>query len=245
MFHLRIGAVVGTAFALDVDGKQYLVTARHLAEMLGPQSPLKLFHERIWKPLRSDVAGHGKGEIDISVLATDQLLASPELTLPADHQFIYGQEVFFLGYPYGWWGDVGDFLRGYPLPFVKRGIVSCIEFGPGKESRVYLDGHNNRGFSGGPVVFPDPANRSILKVGAVISGYRYTEEIVYGGGQAVGTYQYNTGLSSRTGSTMPSPLRERTPSALTSARMSSPNHTLQPTGAASSELDAPAAQRGR
>ena len=59
---------------------------------------------------------------------------------------------------------------------------------------VILDGHNNRGFSGGPVVFTEP-NRNEFKVAAIISGYLPVEEPVHGGAEDADLwYQYNTGL---------------------------------------------------
>ena len=52
------------------------------------------------------------------------------------------------------------------MPFVKRVTVSTL-FG-----RPYLlDGHNNPGFSGGPVVFCPPARKE-FQVAAVVSAYR-------------------------------------------------------------------------
>ena len=58
----------------------------------------------------------------------------------------------------------------------------------------FLDGHNNPGFSGGPVVFKEP-NKNEFKVALVISGYRYTHEPIFIGDQQVPlAYHYNTGI---------------------------------------------------
>ena len=58
------------------------------------------------------------------------------------------------------------------MPFVKKGIVSCMS-----GSRIFLDGHNNPGFSGGPVVFAK-ANGLDYKIGGVISGYKASKNPV-------------------------------------------------------------------
>ena len=76
------------------------------------------------------------------------------------------QQAFFLGFPYG----IGDrFLKetGHPVAFVKRVTVSTLFGKP-----YLLDGHNNPGFSGGPVVFCPPGRKE-FQVAAVVSGYRW------------------------------------------------------------------------
>ena len=58
--------------------------------------------------------------------------------------------------------------RELPVPFVKAGIVSAMITGPA--SRIYIDAHGNRGFSGGPVVFA-PNGKSVgeLRVAGIVS----------------------------------------------------------------------------
>ena len=112
--------------------------------------------------------GHASGEVDISVLAPfERLTPTRPLPLPASSEgLVYGQEAFFLGFPYG----IGDrFLRetGHPVPFVKRVTVSTLFGKP-----YLLDGHNNPGFSGGPVVFCSPGRKE-FQVASVVSGYRW------------------------------------------------------------------------
>ena len=101
----------------------------------------------------------------------------------------YGQDVYFLGFPYGYLGRYHFGPQGYPLPFVKKATLSLFD---GKT--FLLDGHNNPGFSGGPVVFTEPFKHN-YKVAAVVSGYRAVEEPVFADGVASGlTYSYNTGI---------------------------------------------------
>ena len=63
-------------------------------------------------------------------------------------------------------GGFGLKETGHPVPFVKRVTVSTLFGKP-----YFLDGHNNPGFSGGPVVFCPPARKE-FQVAAVVSGYR-------------------------------------------------------------------------
>lgn len=190
VFRIRCGVGSGTAFALDIDGKQYLVTAKHV--LAGAPSPLRIdvFSNGNWADLPVTFVGHATSDIDISVLAADQRLTPSELPLePTSSGAVYGQEVFFLGYPYG---IVGKFLfgpGGFPLPLVKRATLSLFH------GDVWLlDGHNNPGFSGGPVVFVTPGAKD-FKVAGVISGFQATDEPVLAGGQPTPfVYRYNTGI---------------------------------------------------
>ena len=102
---------------------------------------------------------------------------------------IYGQDVYFFGFPYGFLGKHAFGPGGYPLPFVKRATVSLFD------GTVYLlDGHNNPGFSGGPVVWKAPGSQE-FNVGAVISVYRFVDEPVYADAAPTPlTYRYNTGI---------------------------------------------------
>jgi hypothetical protein len=102
---------------------------------------------------------------------------------------IYGQDVYFLGFPYGFLGRHSFGRSGYPLPFVKKAVVSLFD-----GTTYLLDGHNNPGFSGGPVVWKAPHSQE-FNAGAVVSGYRCVDEPVYGGtGATPLTYRYNTGI---------------------------------------------------
>jgi hypothetical protein len=195
VFHLQVGESAATGFAIDVDGKSYLVTARHFAQDVSDGTEIRVHHDKQWKPLKVRVVGHAPGEIDISVLAPPFRMTHPDLSLPADMGgLIYGQDVFFLGYPYDSFGDLGEFNFNYPMPFVKKAVVSCVEVASSGACRVFLDGHNNPGFSGGPVVFKESGGSS-FKIASVISGYQSVNEPVYQGETKLPiTYRYNTGI---------------------------------------------------
>ena len=85
-----------------------------------------------------------------------------------------GQDAYFLGFPYGIRIDSKGLNGPYPLAVIKRGTVSgVIALGnDAKTEMVLLDGYNNPGFSGGPIVFRD-LNQSavVLKLIGVISGF--------------------------------------------------------------------------
>ncbi len=169
-FHIRYGNLTGTTFTIDRDNKQYLVTARHVVKDIKTGSSIAIFHDKQWKSTTVEVVGIGAGEIDVVVLTCPVRLA-PLLPLKASSGGLaYGQTVYFLGFPFGWDGGGENINLDFPMPFVKAGIVSSITFGD--SSRIYVDGHNNRGFSGGPVVFaPHGQKQAQLQVAGVVSSY--------------------------------------------------------------------------
>ena len=193
-FHIQVGDSIGTCFTIDVNSNQYLVTAKHIVKDLNGTCIIKVFHENQWKDIQVTVVGHCDGDIDISVLTAQQQL-SPTLPLePTSDGMVYGQDVYFLGFPYGMTGEVGALNREFPLPFVKKAIISCLHTTGDGVQIIFLDGYNNPGFSGGPVVFKKP-NQNDFKIASVISGFRYTEEPIYQGGNEVPlAYKYNTGI---------------------------------------------------
>ncbi len=190
VFRIQWGAGRGTAFTIDIDGKQYLVTARHVISDFHGQAAISVFSNGAWVQLPVQLVGHGVGDIDISVLAPSRLLTATNLSMePMSKGVGYGQDVYFLGFPYDFLGKYIFGPDGWPLPFVKKATVSLFD-----GTVFLLDGHNNPGFSGGPVVFIESPGDA-YRVAAVVSGYQAVPEPVYAGRDATAlTYHYNTGI---------------------------------------------------
>ena len=192
VYQIKVPNGTGTCFAIDIDDKQYLVTAKHLIECLKADQGIGIFHENQWKHVPLTIVGKCKGEVDVAVLALTKQIA-PALPLEASIEgLVWGQDLFFLGFPYAWSGDLGSTNQDYPLPFVKKAILSCIQASPIR--CPVPDGHNNPGFSGGPVVFKEQ-NKKDFKIAAIVSGYRYRKEPIFSGeNQLPLEYRYNTGI---------------------------------------------------
>ena len=79
-----------------------------------------------------------------------------------------GYDAFFLGFPFGLYTPMKDF----EAPFIKKGVISSIVTGSNGISIIYLDGHNNPGFSGGPITFKMP-NETQWHICGVILGYKW------------------------------------------------------------------------
>ena len=187
----------GTGFTVRVDGRQYLVTARHVLDGEGEASipqraTIEFFHAGHWRTVPYELVCSTADPEDIAVLALPQLLANfPDIEL-GTKGLVYGQEVYFLGFPFGWQGD-GAVNNEYPLPYVKRAIVSMLDFPP--SPMLVLDGINNVGFSGGPVAFKNQTGH--WQIAAVVSGFNSVREAVFEGRTNIPasyTVEQNTGL---------------------------------------------------
>lgn len=185
----------GTAFTLEIGGEEFLVTARHLLDESKADTQIQIFHSERWHTLPARVVGHGKGEIDISVLKLQQRLSRAELAVnPTIAGLALGQDVYFLGFPYKLWSNVGDLLGGMPCAYAKKGTVSAYQMHDPQV--MHIDAINNEGFSGGPLFFYSHQNPEELRVAGVVSKFRIEHEHVLdaSGEQTPMTVPYNTGF---------------------------------------------------
>ena len=195
IFLIKYGDNYGTAFTIEVDNKQYLITAKHnLPNIKDKKDTIELFHDKKWKKLDVGIIKLKNPDVDIAVLAPPIQL-SPTLPFePSLGGVIISQDVFFLGFPYMINFDAEGINRRFPLPFIKKGILSAIDSSDKEVITLYVDGHNNPGFSGGPIVFWDKQNK-IYKVGGIIKGYRYEKSKVFNRDIDTGLQTYaNTGI---------------------------------------------------
>lgn len=196
VFFLKAGEGTGTVFAIDEGGKQYLVTAAHVVEGLSAPYNVSIFHQGQWKDLPLQLTGISS-VADVAVFSAGVQLA-PSYSLPATtNGVIYGQDVHFLGFPYGIVSDIGTLNRGFPFPLVKAACLSAFIKDDNGASIILLDGHNNPGFSGGPVVFHEHGQplSSGLRVMSVVSGYRFAHEPVFlGDAESPAVVRANTGI---------------------------------------------------
>jgi hypothetical protein len=170
----------GTAFSIDVDNREYWITAKHLLNgakhppygtITSKSASLSVLDPRAesarWLPVKFSVLDVGK-DIDVVVLAASTpLLQNPVPSPKAEFgSVMLGSDCEFLGFPSAtggaWKARFGE--QTYWMPYVKHCFVSAV---PAASNVVILDGVNNPGFSGGPVVYHTGPDQQIV---AVISG---------------------------------------------------------------------------
>ena len=182
----------GTCFTIDVEGRRYLITAKHVVDSIRDEAVVALSHESGWLSLPVRLVGHGAEDIDVAALAPRDLFgAAHALNLTTAH-LVLAEDVYFLGFPYGLGMEVKtDLNAGFPLPLVKKAVVSSLGLDGGP---LFLDGHNNAGFSGGPVA--RRGTKEEQTVIGVVSGYRFDRQRVRDehGNETSHTYDTNTGI---------------------------------------------------
>ena len=185
----------GTAFTLEIDGEEFLVTARHLLSQEHQEFQIQVFHDEKWQSLNAQVVGHGRGEIDISVLRLPQRLSPAGYPVtPTIAGLAWGQDIYFLGFPYKMWGNVGNLMGGMPCPYAKKGTVSSYQLDD--PQILHIDAINNEGFSGGPLFFYPAGKPEEVRVAGVVSKFRVEyENVIDENGEPTGmTVPYNTGF---------------------------------------------------
>jgi S1-C subfamily serine protease len=194
IFYISHNGATGTGFTIDVDGRQYLATARHVIEGLVAGLQIAVHRNSTWQPIDIVDIWHSPTGADVSLLSLKNPLSPAHPIIGGDSpSFFLSQQIYFLGFPYGLHMEGGLINNGYPVPFVKTGIVSSFSTVSGGSQLIYCDGHNNPGFSGGPIVSVSAKHE--VTVIAVVSAYRYNEDPVLLNGTDTGlTYRANTGL---------------------------------------------------
>jgi hypothetical protein len=161
-----------TAFTVDVDGREYLITAKHVVKGLKDEDKIDIFMDGNWVPLKMKIF-RCEDPIDIAVLIPPhQLTVNFELNFDRLN-IMFGQDVYFLGFPYGLQVSLGG-NGPYPMALVKKGLLSSLILldVSKKATLILLDGYNNPGFSGGPIVFRDSSQSGVvLNLLGVVSGF--------------------------------------------------------------------------
>ena len=191
-FLIRYNGNAGTCFTIDIQGRRYLITAKHVIDSIRDDTIVYISYNRGWLQSRVRLVGHGTGDIDVTALAPQELFGASHPLRVTTAGLVLAEDIYFLGFPYGLSMKVKTELNaGFPLLLVKKASVSALglEDGP-----MLLDGHNNAGFSGGPVA--RRGTKEEQTVIGVVSGYRYDRHKVRdeNGEETPHTYDTNTGI---------------------------------------------------
>ncbi len=185
VLQIRFNGFTGSAFFLEYGAKSYFITANHMVVTAGDHATVDVLGgvDSLWHPIEFDILHGSTPCADVAVLVAKDTKVTSIDPLPFDDKssFAMGQETYFLGFPFGLFGSFDG--QRIAVPLIKHGYVSavvpCSAIYPDgtKDSLILLDGINNHGFSGGPVVAPDVFDGTrTLKLIGVISGYKYEDE---------------------------------------------------------------------
>lgn len=183
-FMIRTKTDAGTMFSINVDDREYWLTAKHIltGRKSGPAGEVKektvslqvlypLGDTEEWNTVQFTVMDPGK-DVDIVVLVPTSPLDEPAFPSlkAASGNVGMGGECSFLGYPYAstWTATISGSggSTAYKMPYIKHCYISGMITQP--VPMFVLDGINNPGFSGGPVLYDTGPNQVVI---GVISGY--------------------------------------------------------------------------
>lgn len=172
VLRIRTPESTGSAFTIEVDGRQYLITARHLLRGFGSEGEVELWMEGRWSRFGARAIYPSRESVDVAALDLGRPVTVNFPLEASAGGLTLGQQVYFLGYPFGLGTPGAPVPPGFgEIPFVKSGIVSAMDDRDPEANLLYLDGHNNPGFSGGPIVFWHAESRR-FRVAGVVRGYR-------------------------------------------------------------------------
>jgi len=164
VFLISTDSGTATSFVIERSGREYLITARHAFKKKNIHNSVvnfKIYHIDKWMKLTGRLLLHEDSSIDIAVITLDEKLQVIK-PLEVAESYSIGQECYFFGFPYG---KFFSSFQNTIYPFVKHAIISAFT-----EKIVFLDGINNIGFSGGPVVVKDGKDNR-LKICCVVTAY--------------------------------------------------------------------------
>ena len=174
---LTLGRSLGTGFTMEVDSRQYLVTARHVAQGDKADGPLAAARGDAMHLVRTVAeATPPDPSIDVIVFALESQLTPAFECDPSMNGLTWGQDTYFLGFPFGMTGVPS--VDGRPLALVKHAQHSGEVVDENGQRVIVLDGLNVPGFSGGPLVFRPRPSTPFQIAGVVQSFMRQESSIV-------------------------------------------------------------------
>ena len=185
VFFIKQGANTGTCFLVSIDSNDYLITAKHLfPNTLLNKSivEIEILKNDGWIKIKPTYLIHSNPNIDVAVLDLKSNDQKNNLFDIGSKNYYLSQECFFLGFPFGLRMDdkEGKMNNGFPIPFVKKAIVSSFVSDTTGMTQIFLDGHNNPGFSGGPVVIKnyEDGSKHKMRIIGIVSAYLNEEKVI-------------------------------------------------------------------
>lgn len=182
VLQIKYNNSLASSFTVELDGKQYLVTARHIfPQAVNNDNVLIQVHQDgAWKNLDCNILLYSDSNVDIAVL---ELNKNSRITydLPiniSSNGVGLSQDAYILGFPFGLRNEILEGNNSYHTPFIKKGCISAIVNENGN-TIIYADTVNNIGFSGGPIVVKDIKDNKTISIIGVVSGYRIHKSHVF------------------------------------------------------------------
>ncbi|MGI8670052.1 MAG: S1 family peptidase [Aridibacter sp.] len=185
VFFIKYRGNTGTCFLVSIESKDFLITSKHLFPTTisnETEVEIEIYRTDGWIKFQPDYLIHPNLDIDIAVLCLKSNDQKDNLFDIGSQSYFLSQECFFLGFPFGLKMDDNEakMNNGFPIPFVKKAIISSFITDADNMTQIFLDGHNNPGFSGGPVVIAnyEAGSKYKMRIVGVVSAYLTDEKII-------------------------------------------------------------------
>lgn len=148
-------------FTIHRNWKEYLISAKHIFKDFESENWfIEILNSDKWYPITVKKIDCIES-VDIIIFEWESPLLS-NLEIEIGEEFFVSQDAYFLGFPF--WLET-DWLASnnwYPIPFVKKCTISGFDLKNPKT--IYLDWHNNKWFSGGPLITIEKQKMNIIWV---------------------------------------------------------------------------------
>jgi hypothetical protein len=171
VFRIEYNKKTATAYTVEKDENQYLITASHVFQGATDVTNINVFRGKKLESIPVQVVFNSCEVGDTIVFKLPYDLAPRHPINMGIDDVIIGTWAYFLGFPLGLSTPGGGLNNDFPFPFIKAALVSAIDFEREGLIKLFLDGHNNQGFSGGPVIWFHPQNPKDIKIIGTVSGF--------------------------------------------------------------------------
>lgn len=184
---IRYCNLQSSAYLIDWNDKQLIVTARHAFEvdnkvvlLNGGKTNIKItlikndtVHE-VMTPVT--VYFHANNNIDLAVLTLEQKLITGLRALMStfDSSVVLGEQVYLLGFPLDLHGKAEN-LTPFVIPIIKTGWIAGTMKEKDGSQNVIVDATAHHGYSGGALI-RSTSNREVSLIGIIRGGKKLVYE---------------------------------------------------------------------
>lgn len=168
VFNISYGEGWGTAFLLSDKAGSFFVTAKHVVSGLAKDDKLEIRMAKETKFFTVSSAAHS-ADHDLSIFALGNLGTPVDYDLKVEDTALWlGDSLYFLGFPHSLANTYPN-SAGFLTPLVRSAVFSGVITLGGRETLI-LDGFNNPGYSGAPVIQPREDGR--VGIVGIVTSYR-------------------------------------------------------------------------
>jgi hypothetical protein len=159
---VKNGNSCGTWFTIDIDQNQYLISAKHIFPNIVGKCTIEIMNQNMWTTLETTAIECSIGVDIIIFLLAQPITPKHSLLLWGDGRMNLSEDAYFLGFPFGYLETKSwNMNNGYAFPFIKKCCISGFDI-TSTPKTIWLDWHNNKWFSGWPVVICKENNQMCI-----------------------------------------------------------------------------------